>query len=331
MFNRTVYIIKFFLTFIIICLLLTRAEEANSWGFFAHKKINRMAIFTLPPEMVGFYKQHIHYISEHAVDADKRRYAVADEAARHYIDIEHYGNDPFDSIPKHWNDAVKKFTEDTLKAYGIVPWHIDKMLYRLQKAFEKEDLDLILKCSADIGHYIADAHVPLHTTENYNGQLTNQKGIHGFWESRIPELKSDSYSYWTGKAKYMKTPTDKIWETIKESHAAVDSVLKFEARLGATYPSDKKYSFENRGNTLMKVYSEEYTHEYDKMLNGMVERRMRKAIFTIGSFWYTAWVNAGKPDLERLSDKTISDSLKQAHLKERQLWDTVKVQELKGH
>ena len=129
----------------------------------------------------------------------------------------------------------------------------------------------------------------------------------------------------------MKTPTDKIWEIIKESHIAVDSVLKLEAQLNATYPSDKKYSFENRGSTLMKVYSVEYSNEYDNMLNGMVERRMRKAIFTIGSFWYTAWVNAGKPDLERLSDKVISDSLKQAHIKEKQMWDTVKVRELKGH
>jgi hypothetical protein len=319
------------LIIISVFLLLTATYEANSWGFFAHKKINQMAVFTLPPEMIGFYKKHIDYVSEHAVDADKRRYALVEEAPRHYIDIEHYGSHPFDSIPKHWNDAVKKYSEDSLAAYGIVPWHIDKMLYRLQKSFEKEDMDLILKYSADIGHYIADAHVPLHTTENYNGQLTNQKGIHGFWESRIPELKSADYNYWTGKAKYIKSPTDKIWSVIKASHTAVDSVLKFEAKLSATYPSDKKYSFENRGTTLVKVYSEEYTNEYNKLLNGMVERRMREAIQTIGSLWYTAWTNAGKPDLNRLSDKTISDSLKQAHLREAKMWDSAKVKELKGH
>ena len=175
--------------------LIPQKEPAYSWGFFGHQKINRMAVFTLPSEMIGFYKKHIEYITEHAVDPDKRRYANADEAPRHYIDIDHYGPYAFDSVPKYWKSAVKKYSEDTLIAYGIVPWHIEKMMYRLTEAFKEGNMDLILHYSADLGHYVADSHVPLHTTENYNGQMTNQKGIHGFWESRIPELKSDGYDY----------------------------------------------------------------------------------------------------------------------------------------
>ena len=224
-------------------LVLPNLQPAYSWGFFAHKKINRMAVFTLPAGMIGFYKQHIEYISEHAVDPDRRRYANEDEAPRHYIDIDHYGKYPFDSVPQWWKKAVAKYSEDTLKAYGIVPWHIEKMVYRLTEAFKEENMDLILHYSADLGHYIADAHVPLHTTENYNGQLTNQKGIHGFWESRIPEMKSEGYDYWIGRAKYIGKPLEKAWDVVKASHAAVDSVLKFEANLNAEYSPDKKYSF----------------------------------------------------------------------------------------
>ncbi len=265
-----------------------------------------MAVFTLPPEMIGFYKKHIEYISEHAVDPDRRRSISVDEAPRHYIDIDHYGAHPFDSVPKYWKGAVKKFSEDTLKEYGILPWHIEKMMYNLQEAFIDDDLDMILHYSSDIGHYIADAHVPLHTTENYNGQLTNQKGIHGFWESRIPELKSDGYDYWTGTAKYIDKPIDKAWKIVKASHIAVDSVLKFEAELNSKFETDKKYSFENRGNKTTKVYSVEYTNAYDKMLNGMVERRMRESIITVGSLWYTAWINAGQPDLTKLTHKEFS-------------------------
>ncbi|MES2591509.1 MAG: zinc dependent phospholipase C family protein [Bacteroidota bacterium] len=312
-------------------ILIPNSERAYSWGFFAHQKINRMAVFTLPDGMIGFYKQHIEYISQHAVDPDRRRNVTVDEAPRHYIDIDHYGTHPFDSVPKFWKAAVKKYSEDTLKAYGIVPWHIDKMVYRLQIAFKNENLDLILHYSADLGHYIADAHVPLHTTENYNGQLTNQKGIHGFWESRIPELKSEGYDYWTGRAVYIDKPINKAWSAVKASHAAVDSVLKFEAELNAKYSPDRKYSFENRGATLVKVYSIEYTNDYDKMLNGMVERRMREAIITVGSLWYTAWVNAGKPDLTRFGDKNISDSLKRVQKAEEDLWKKGKVPNGKGH
>lgn len=316
---------------ILVLLAIPNNPPAYSWGFFAHKKINRMAVFTLPQEIMGFYKKHIEYISEHAVDPDRRRNVTADEAPRHYIDIDHYGPQAFDSVPKFWKAAVKKYTEDTLKAYGIVPWHIEKMVYRLQEAFKNENLDLILHYSADLGHYIADAHVPLHTTENYNGQLTNQKGIHGFWESRIPELKSEGYDYWTGRAKYIEKPIDKAWSAVKASNVAVDSVLKFEAELTAKYSPDKKYSFENRGATLTKVYSVEFTEDYNKMLNGMVERRMREAIITVGSLWYTAWVNAGKPDLNRFGDKNISDSLKRVNEQQEELWKTGKIQGAKGH
>jgi hypothetical protein len=306
-------------------------QPAYSWGFFAHQKINRMAVFTLPDGMIGFYKQHLEYISTHAVDPDKRRYANEDEAPRHYIDIDHYGEHAFDSVPHWWKKAVAKYSEDTLKAYGIVPWHIEKMMYRLTEAFKQQNLDLILHYSADLGHYVADAHVPLHTTENYNGQMTNQKGIHGFWESRIPELKSGEYDYWVGRAKYIDKPLEKAWSVVKASHAAVDSVLKFEAKLNAGYSQDKKYSYESRGATLIKVYSKEYTEDYDKMLDGMVERRMREAIITVGSMWYTAWVNAGKPDLGRFDNKEVSDSLTQADKASEELWKNGKSKDVKGH
>ena len=317
--------------FSVAFLFVPEKQPAYSWGFFAHQKINRMAVFTLPDGMIGFYKQHIEYVSAHAVDPDKRRYASEDEAPRHYIDIDHYGEYAFDSVPKWWNKAVAKYSEDTLKAYGIVPWHIEKMVYRLTEAFKSENMDLILHYSADLGHYVADSHVPLHTTENYNGQKTNQKGIHGFWESRIPEMKSEGYDYWVGKAKYIDKPLDKAWAVVRASNAAVDSVLTFEAQLNAKYSPDKKYSFENRGATLMKVYSKEYTEDYDRMLDGMVERRMREAIITVGSLWYTAWVNAGKPDLNRFNDKEVSDSLNVANKAAEELWKTGKVKDVQGH
>ncbi|HLG02323.1 MAG TPA: zinc dependent phospholipase C family protein, partial [Bacteroidia bacterium] len=284
---------------LILVLVFFPKSEARSWGFFGHKRINRMAVFTLPKGMFGFYKKHIEYITEHAVDPDKRRYAVEEEAARHYIDIDHYGPHCFDSVPKFWKYAVEKFTEDTLQAYGIVPWWIDVMTYRLTEAFREKNIDRILRCSADLGHYVGDAHVPLHTTENYNGQKTNQVGIHGFWESRVPELLGEQYDYFVGGAKYIESPVLTAWEIVRVSHAAVDSVLKLEAQLNATTPADRKYAFENRGQNTVHTYSEEYTKAYSDLLNGMVERRMCASVITLGSLWYTAWVNAGQPDLEK--------------------------------
>jgi hypothetical protein len=298
---------KLSVVFILPLLLAVNLDSQKKvrWGFYGHKRINRIAVFTLPPEMLGFYKEHIEYLTDHAVDPDKRRYAVEGEAQCHYIDLDHYykpGEDPFAIVPKKWNDAVAKFTEDTLQKYGIVPWHINVMKYKLQKAFENKNVDLILKYSADIGHYIADAHVPLHTTENYNGQLTGQKGIHGLWESRLVEINAEDYDYFVGKGKYLKSVLDMAWDAVKGSHTALDSVLRIEKELTAEFPADKKYSFEQRGNVTIPVYSFEFSQEYHRRMNGMVERRMRTAIIAVGSVWYTAWVDAGQPDLSSLQN-----------------------------
>ena len=326
--------VKRLLLIFVLCLgifVFLPKEASQSWGFYGHKRINRMAVFTLPPEMVSFYKKHIEFITNHAVDPDKRRYGVEGEAERHYIDIDHYGTHAFDSVPKFWKQAVAKFTEDTLRAYGIVPWQIEKHYYKLMNAFKEENLDRILHYSADIGHYIADAHVPLHTTENYNGQLTGQRGIHGFWESRIPEMKAEDYDYFVGRAHYVESPIKSAWKVVYDSHQAVDSVLTFEAILNKKFPQDQKYAFENRGSLMTKVYSAEYTNAYDLMIKGQVERRMRESIVMVGSLWYTAWVDAGKPNLDKLGDKEISDSLKLQMQQEELLYQQQKIKNAKGH
>ncbi len=319
-----------FLAGVIIFLCLPK-KQTQSWGFYGHKRINRMAVFTLPPEMVTFYKQHIEFVTNHAVDPDKRRYGVEGEAPRHYIDIDHYGEHAFDSVPKFWKAAIAKYSEDTLMAYGIVPWQIEKHYFKLMNAFKDGNLDRILNYSADLGHYIADAHVPLHTTENYNGQLTGQRGIHGFWESRIPEMKAEDYDYFVGRAVYVDSPIKTAWKVVYDSHMAVDSVLKFEAMLNKDFPTDRKYGFENRGSVLTKVYSQEYTNRYDLMIKGQVERRMRESIIMVGSLWYTAWVNGGKPNLEKLGQKEVSDSLKAEMQREEALYLQQKIKNAKGH
>ncbi|MBS1583648.1 MAG: S1/P1 Nuclease [Bacteroidetes bacterium] len=288
-------------------------EDAGAWGFYGHKRINRMACFTLPPALFGFYKRHIDYLTDHAVDPDRRRYAVAAEAPRHYIDIDHYvqpGQDPFAEVPRTWDMAVKKFTEDTLQAYGIVPWHIQVEYARLVNAFQRGSVDRILYYSAELGHYVADAHVPLHTTENYNGQLTGQHGIHAFWESRIPELSADGYDHFTGRARYLDSPLDAAWTAVHASHQALDTVFTRERELQDRFPEDKKYVFEDRGRGSMRFYSQEFTRAYEESMAGLVERRMNAAIITLGSCWYSAWVDAGQPDLDRFEQKDVSDSLK---------------------
>lgn len=291
----------------VIILFLLFSPPCFAWGFFGHRLINRIAVFLLPPDMLVLYKPHINFLEEHSTDPDKRRYAIPVEGPRHYIDIDQYGPSPFDSLPRTWKAAVARYGEDSLTKHGIVPWWIQTMLYRLTTAFKAKNQAAILRLSAEIGHYIADAHVPLHTTRNHNGQYTGQQGIHGLWESRIPELLADNeWDFFIGNAIYIKNTVDFTWNRVKESSVAADSVLRIERLLTADFPPDQKYAFEERNGVILRQYSSAFCQQYDKHLRGMVERRMRQAIAAVASFWYTAWVDAGQPDLSKLSNTIFS-------------------------
>jgi hypothetical protein len=254
--------------------------------------------------MMILYKPNIDFIIEHSVDPDKRRYVVKQEAGRHYMDMDYY--QPWDSIPASWAMAEAKYGADSLGKHGMAPWWIQSMMGRLTQAFEKKDLAQILKRSADLGHYIADIHVPLHASSNHNGQHTGQQGIHGFWESRIPELFAISeFDLLTGKAIYIRSISSLVWKVIRQSALAADTVLAFEKKLSTSFRQDGKYAFEDRNGIVIRQYSLAYSRSYNQMLNGMIERRMKASILTVASCWYTAWVNAGQPDLKEIAGKGL--------------------------
>lgn len=395
---------KTFLVLLILCLSVSvHTTSEPQWGFFGHRHIGRLAVFTLPPEMIGFYKENIEWITEHSPDPDRRRYAIKVEAPRHYIDLDRWGEPPFPELTRDWlTDAmrhtdisilaedgdtisivnakeidweapkirvwrymipIKKYSnffkynilnktnysctsidglrknanfpcgelivKDHLFEDGLNPYYTEYLIDQLSKAFANKDVSRILHRSADLGHYIADGHVPLHTTENYNGQLTGQVGIHAFWESRIPELFADQeYDYFVGKADYVSNTREWIWDYVTKSHSYVDSVLVIEQHLRDHYPADEQMCFEQKNAIMLKTQCKDFAKAYEIALDGMVEDRFRKAIHSVGSAWYTAWVNGGRPNLDILDVdlvKAEKDTLEQyyraGNIKGRSHWD----------
>ena len=392
-------------------------NEDPQWGFFGHRRLNQLAVFTLDQDMMPFFRANIEWITEHAVDPDKRRYATKHEAVRHYIDLDHWGkSEEYYHVPRDWTSALlwqadllvedgqdtitwmvdtiiqadeafdfdrnsrvlmrndrgqtvelqlgayrefwiqnilPMYYEDAMtipslalrnigfplpensgtisvrerfSGYGILPYHLERMHRRITKAFEDEDGKSILRLCAEMGHYVGDAHVPLHTTENYNGQLTGQTGIHAFWESRIPELfADDSYDYLVGKAEYIDNPREYYWNIVLKSHSLVDSVLRTEARLRIEYPEDQQMVFDERLGRTIKTQSAEFAAAWDEEMQGMVEERFRATIKSIGSVWYTCWVDAGQPDLTKLTQRpevyaksdTLDKAVQQGKIKGR--------------
>jgi hypothetical protein len=277
-----------------ICLFYT--YHAYSWGFYAHRRINHLAVFTLPESMNRLYKRHIRAIESLSVLPDQRRHTLDEEAARHYIDLDQYELNQIAYLT--FEKASLIFTKDTLQQHGIVPWIIPIMKNRLKHAFLNQDTLFVIKLSAELGHYIADAHVPLHTTSNYDGQKTNQVGIHAFWESKIPEMLQADLEDWAAPAHYIPDLQKETWDWILQAHTHVKTLLVQEAELNARKKPQAKYIFLKKGSLLTKTYAPAYVKEYHKLLNHQIETQFNEAIQHVGNVWYSAWLEAGQPDFK---------------------------------
>ena len=207
------------------------------------------------------------------------------------------GQSYFKEFPE-LNKYTHIYFHNILDEWGILPYHLMTYQNRLKWAFIDQDVPNIIRLAGEIGHYISDGHVPLHTTVNYNGQLTGQDGIHAFWETRIPELfATENYDFWTEPREYIEDKEKFFWDIILDSHDLVDEVLGREMELRNSFPKDNQYCFDERLGVTQRIECEEYARAYQNSLNGMVENRMRDAITAVASSWYTAWVDAGSPSL----------------------------------
>lgn len=302
-----------------------------AWGVWGHTHINRGAVFALPKEMGPFFYNHIDYLTEESTVPDIRKYTMGDKAEgpRHYIDLEDYGYTSSAAMPQSMAEAMKKYGRDTLNKYGMLPWYMVEMTEKLTEAFKKKRKAEILLIAADLGHYVGDAHMPLHTTSNHNGQYTDQVGIHAFWESQLPELFGKNYNLYVGEARCIKDVTAAIWGTIDSSYALTVPLLSKEAGMKKGSPEEKQYELEQgkakRNKYNQPVHTYEYAHVYHELLDGMVERQMKAAIMLTADLWYTAWVNAGKPDLSELDPEFITDRNKSAYKQDMKAWKSGKV------
>lgn len=305
---------------ILSVLVLVCSVVANGWGFFGHKVVHQLAIYGLPKQMLGFFYKNQEYLVQQSVRPDERRNHDPEEAPRHFIDVDVYGVDAVYTMPQSWNAAAEKYPVDTLKKYGIVPWHVMVMKERLTNAFRQQNADSILYYAADMGHYIADAHVPLHTTLNYDGQLTNQHGLHSLWESKVPEMHANTYRLQNRKAVYLKDAETAIWEVVRASHRMFPDVLELEREATKSFTPDTKYVTVERNGRKRQYYSDEFARKYAALLGPTVELRMQASAEVIADFWYTCWVDGGKPDLDKLMGAKLSKEEKKTLKQEQKSW-----------
>ncbi|HET9570273.1 MAG TPA: zinc dependent phospholipase C family protein [Bacteroidales bacterium] len=315
--------------------LVLLAPFILSWGPAGHEPINRAAVLALPAPVQGFFYNHIDYITQESTVPDVRKYVLSDpwEKSRHFIDMENFGT--YDDLPATLAEARKKYGDDFLQQNGILPWCVQEMMDKLTKAFKEKKKAEILFLAADLGHYIGDAHMPLHTSANYDGQLTNQKGIHAFFESQLPEMFLDTYHFNIKDAVYIQDVSKEVGRMVSATHLLVDTLLIAERDLNRQFPTDKVYLLDQTGKILKtkfysSVHSEAYAQQYHQKLNGMVEKQLRLAMTATSNFWYTAWVNAGKPDLSDLDPVQQTERNKSNLKRELKLFKQGKLLDVKS-
>lgn len=269
-----------------------------AWGFPVHRHVNRSATEALPEPLRGWMMTEVEWLSAHATDADMRKHSVEREAPRHYLDRDAPALSCLDTLgpAPRFGRAAAACSEDTLWAYGVLPWQIAWTYARLVAAMDSGDRPGILRAAADLGHYVADAHVPLHTTLNYNGQLSGQEGIHALWETRLPDLYVGEYDLAVEPPGYVPDVASWAWETVMRSHGEVQLVLDAERRVTAQWTGDALVR-EERNGTMALQRVEPWCRAYHEALGGMVERQWCSAIRGVSGLWYSAWIDAGQPDL----------------------------------
>jgi hypothetical protein len=273
--------------FFIIAFILLLPSTLLAWGYFAHKWIHREAIPILPEPLRRFYQSVADSVMEKSNAPDLRRKYVQNEEFHHYIDIDYYGRFPFNELPRDYRPAAHKFTADTLLANGDAPWHIAHVLDSLTSAMRNRKIKQIVDLSADLGHYVADLHMPLHTTLNHDGQFSDNTGIHSRFERYMIERYANQIHLNPGLMDSIANPVDFAFEIVLDSYIWSDNLLRADTRA-----RDPQRPYERRED-----FDDVYYGRFFAFTSSIAERQMSAAARDVASYWYTAWLRAGRPQL----------------------------------
>jgi hypothetical protein len=273
-----------------LCGILALPGHAGAWGFEAHRFIADRAIALLPPELRPFFEQRRVFIVERSIDPDLWRNAGFDqEPPNHFLDLDYeaYGPYPFAALPRDYDAAIQKFGREVVHAQGMLPWRAQEFHGKLQRAFESLNrqppspyaLDDIAFLSAVLSHYIGDAHVPLHAVVNYDGQLTNQHGVHARWEAELFERSRDRLKVAPVAPQPMTNPRDAVFDILLASNRLAQGLLEADQQAAAG----------------REVYDDEYFAAFGARQLAVLERRLNDSVTAVASAIIGAWHQAGRP------------------------------------
>jgi hypothetical protein len=271
-----------------LLLLVLRPTAAAAWGFEAHRFVMDRAIALLPETLRPLFEKHRAMVVERSIDPDTWRTAGFDDEPRnHFLDIDWsgYGKHPFKELPRDYTEAIAKFGRERVHENGTVPWRAEEFFGNLRRSFERYNqrgafgsFDIMF-FAATLGHYVSDAHVPFHAVENYDGQLSNQHGIHARFEAIMFERFRNQLTIAPRPARAITNVRDYLFDVIIEGSQMVRPILAAD--------------LEAIGNR--DLYDDAYYAAFFKANRAVMERRLNESITAVAGIIIGAWEAAGKP------------------------------------
>src|SRR5919204_5187060 len=270
-------------------------SPSYAWGVSAHRYIMRRAIELLPPAIKPFFDANRDELVVRVVDPDLWRSAGWEDDPNHFVDfgVKEYGEYPFRELPREYGAAIEKFGMATLRRNGLLPWREAEEFGNLRRAMLSFDRDATFArletvlFAASAAHYVQDAHQPLHATNNYDGQLTGQQGVHSRFETALFDRYESKLTIVPPPVKPIAAPRDAAFDVLLESYRLVDAVLA--ADKAAVAGKDE--------------YDDDYFDKFFAGVKSILERRLGESISATAGLIVGAWERAGKPELKLQSTR----------------------------
>jgi hypothetical protein len=269
------------LVFVAISALLP--QRAAAWGRNAHKLVVNQAIDTLPQDIRGFFESYRAILLQHVSDPLDSVAKTPAEKRNNHLYLDKYGRFPFDVLPRSYRAAVAKYGKSKVEANGVLPWQIGVYSQKLTEDMKTGHWDEAKLDAAILANYVAEAHDPFSTTGDFAGRLTAQGGVNERFGTILIDRYSSFFPMRPNDAVLINDPTDHAFEACLSSHSWLETILLADRN---AYIAGKSYS-----------YNDEYYDRFYNQAAAMLIRQLSEASTDVGSYWLTAWINAGRPQL----------------------------------
>ena len=265
----------------VVALFALLPQDAGAWGANGHKLIVNQAIDTLPADIRYFFEGNRSILLQHVTDPLEAIEKTPSERHHHFLYLDKYGHFPFDSLPRNYKAAVAKYTKAKLEANGLLPWQVGVYSEKLTEAMKAGRWEEARLDAAILANYVAEAHDPFNTTDNFDGRLTAQPGINERFGKTLIDKYSSFFPMRPNDAVYINDPTDRAFEACLSSHSWLEIILLADRNA-------------RRGEN---SYNDDYFDRFYNQAAAILIRQLSDAATDVGSYWMTAWVNAGRPQL----------------------------------